>query len=81
MLLKMCCQTSTACRLSWLTQLVGSLSVQRPGFSHRLVHVGLLVDKLALRWASFQYIGCTLSVSFHQCSLLIHVSVTNAILY
>ena len=61
-------------------QLVGSLSVQRLGFSHRMVCVELLVDKLALKQASFQYIGCPLFVSFHQCSILIHVCVTIAVL-
>lgn len=47
----------------------GSLWV--PGLNSRQVHVGLVVDKVD--WDTFycKHIGCPVSVSFHQHSILI----------
>ena len=49
-------------------------TLQKPGFSPRPVHVELLVDRFFSLYFSF-----SLSVSFHWCSKLIHLSVTDTI--
>jgi hypothetical protein len=48
------------------------LSLQRPEFCPRLVHVGL-VDSVALEQVS-EYFGFPLSVSFHECFIFFHLS-------
>jgi hypothetical protein len=62
----------------WLRQLVASLLALRPGINLSPVHVGFVMDKVALGQAFLQVIWLTLPVSFHQCSILLilHVSIT-----
>jgi hypothetical protein len=50
---------------------------RRPLFNARPGHVGLAVDQLALRIFS-KYFSSALSVSFHQCSILILSPITDA---
>jgi hypothetical protein len=40
-----------------------------PGFDPGSVHVGFVVDKVALGQVLPQYFGFPLSVSFHRCSI------------
>jgi hypothetical protein len=54
----------------WLTRLVASLSLRRPGFDPRSDHVGFVVDKVTLRQVFFpEYFGFSLSVRLHRCSI------------
>jgi len=46
----------------------------RPTFSPRPVHVGFVVDKVAMGQIFYEYFSFPLSVSFHQCSILIYLS-------
>jgi hypothetical protein len=48
----------------WLRRLVADLSPRRHGFAPRSVRVGLVVDKVSLRWVSLR-IRFSLSISFH----------------
>jgi hypothetical protein len=43
--------------MPWLTQLVTGLSPRRPGFDPRSVHVGFVVDKVALGQVFSEYFG------------------------
>jgi hypothetical protein len=64
----------------WLRRLVTGLSPQRPRFNHSQVHVGFLVNIVTLDRFFFEYSSFPLSVSFHQCSILMFLSsVTNSI--
>ena len=65
--------------MSCLTWLVTSLTSQRHGFDPRQVHVGYLVDKLALKQVFIQTLWFPQSVSFHQYSILIHSSTTDTV--
>jgi hypothetical protein len=67
----------------WLRWLVAGLSTRRPGFDPRSVHVGFVVDKVALGQVFLRVVGFLLSISFHWYSincknlvkkLLIHLS-------
>ena len=49
------------------------------GFDSRLACVKCLVDKVALGKFSLPALQIALSVSFHQCSILIHPSTTHAV--
>jgi hypothetical protein len=54
----------------WLRWLVAGLSPQRTGFDPASVHMGFVVDNLALgRVFLPQYFGFSLSISFHRCSI------------
>jgi hypothetical protein len=53
----------------WLRRLVAGLSPRRPGFDLRSVHVGFVVDKVALGRFFPEYFGFLLSVSFLRCSI------------
>jgi len=44
-------------------------------FNSRPVHVGFVVNKVALRQVFHRVILFSLSVPFHQCSILIHLPV------
>ena len=56
--------------VSWLRRLDAGLSPRRGGFDPRSVHVGFVVDKLALVQVSpTEYFGFPLSISFHRCSI------------
>lgn len=45
---------SNAWEVSWISWLVASLSVQKPGFNSMSTHVGLRFDKLAMGQISLQ---------------------------
>jgi hypothetical protein len=53
----------------WLRRLVTGLSRRRLGIDPRPVHVGFVVDKVALGRISSQSTSVFPSVSFHQCSI------------
>jgi hypothetical protein len=44
---------------------------QRPGLSPKAVSVGLTVDRSDTEMDFSDFIGFTLSVSFHQCTILV----------
>jgi hypothetical protein len=59
--------------VTWLRRLVVGLPRRRPGFAPEPVHVGFVVEKLALGQVFFpEFFGLPLSVSFHQGSMLIY---------
>jgi hypothetical protein len=58
--------------LPWFRRLVADLSVRRPGFMSRSVHVGFVVNKMALGQILFKSLDL-LSVSFHHDSILIYL--------
>jgi hypothetical protein len=58
--------------------LVAGLSPLGPGFIPGPVHVGFILDKVALGHVYSEDCGFPLSVSFHQCSLFIHSSTMDA---
>jgi hypothetical protein len=58
-------------RLRWV---VAGLSLQRPGFASRSVHVGFVVDKVALRQVFLRVLRISLSVSFHRGCLYSYMS-------
>jgi hypothetical protein len=67
-------------RCAMFQVLVADLSLQRPGFNHRPVHMVYAVDKVALRQVSFyKYIGFYVSLSFNQCSVPFLSSITDAV--
>jgi hypothetical protein len=53
----------------WLRRLVGGLSPRRPGFDLGSVHVGFVVDKVALGQVPPRVHWFPLSTSFHRCSI------------
>jgi hypothetical protein len=53
----------------WLRRLVAGLSLRRPGFDPGSVHVGFVVDKVALGQAFLRVVAFPLSISFHWCSI------------
>jgi hypothetical protein len=53
----------------WLRRLVAGLPPRRPGFDPGSVHVGFVVDKVALGQVLPGYFGIPLSLSFHWCSI------------
>jgi hypothetical protein len=54
----------------WLSPLFTNVSVQRPRLGARQVHVGYVVDRLVLGQVLSEYFCFSLSLSFHQCSIL-----------
>ena len=56
---------------------VTSLSLWRPGFSPKPVHVEFAVDRVVLQHAFSEYFNFGLSLSFHQCSIVIHSSIVD----
>jgi hypothetical protein len=50
----------------WLRWLVAGLSPRRPGFEPGSIHVGFVVDKVALGQVFSEVFGFTLSISFHR---------------
>jgi hypothetical protein len=46
------------------------LSPQKPGFNLRTVHVGFVVDNVAVERFLSEFFDFLLFLSFHQCSLL-----------
>jgi hypothetical protein len=52
-----------------LRRLAASLRERRPGFDRGSVHVGFVVDKVALGQVFPEYFGLPLSVSLHRCSI------------
>jgi hypothetical protein len=68
------CQASVkhrACTaVLWLRWLVAGLPPRRPGFDSGSVHVGFVVDKVALGQVfPPEYFGFPLSISLHPCSI------------
>jgi len=61
-----------------IRQLVVFFSQLRPGFSYISVLVGFVVVDVALTVSS-KYLGLHLSVSFHQVSILVHLSTTDSV--
>jgi hypothetical protein len=62
----------TNCRIPakpWLRRLVAGLSPRRLGFDSGSVHVGFVVDKVALGQVSPDYFGFPMSILFYQCSI------------
>jgi hypothetical protein len=59
--------TALCLSLSWLRPLVTDFSLRRPEVTPRSVHVGFVMDKLALEEvSSSQFLGTPLSVSLHR---------------
>jgi hypothetical protein len=54
----------------WLRRLVPGFSPQRHGFDPVSVHVGFVMDKVALGQVFLRVVGFPLSVSFHRCSII-----------
>jgi hypothetical protein len=54
-------------------------SLRRHGFTSMQVHVGFMVNKFALGQAFLPVLQYPLSVSFHQCSILIQSSTTDVV--
>jgi hypothetical protein len=50
--------------------LVAGLPARRPGFDLGSVHVGFVVDKVALGQGFPEYFGLLLSLSFHRRSII-----------
>jgi hypothetical protein len=55
--------------VSWLKRLIAGLSQQRHGFDPGSVHVGFVVDKVALGQVFPENFGFPLSISFHRYSI------------
>jgi hypothetical protein len=53
----------------WLRRLAAGLPARRSGFDPGSVHVGFVVDKVALGQVFPEYFGLSLSISFHRCSI------------
>jgi hypothetical protein len=53
----------------WLRRLVAGLSLWRSGFDPGSVHVGFVVEKVALGQVFLRVVGSPLSISFHWCSI------------
>jgi hypothetical protein len=53
----------------WLRRLAAGLPPRRPGFDPLSVHVGFVVDKVALGQVFPESFGFPLSISFHRCSI------------
>jgi hypothetical protein len=53
----------------WLRQLVARLLRRTPVFDPGSVHVGFVVDKVALGQGFPEYFGLPQSVLFHRCSI------------
>jgi hypothetical protein len=49
----------------WLRRLVACLPLRRPGFDPGSVHVGFVVEKVALGQVFHRVVGFPLSISFH----------------
>jgi hypothetical protein len=62
----------------WFRRLVAALSPRRPVFDPTPVNVVYVEDEVALGQDLPQYFGLPLSLSFHQYSIHIHSSFTDA---
>jgi len=58
---------------------VTSLSMHRSGFNPRTAHMGFLVEQEAGGHVFLQVHCCAMSILFHQCCMLIHSCIMNAI--
>lgn len=65
----------------WLNFLQGGLSSQKTGFDPRPFHMRPVEDKLAEGWVQARHLDFHLQVSSNQCSIFIHSSVTDDILF
>ena len=71
------CETTKNDVQSWVLQglcFVTGLLPRSPRFDPRPAHLGFVVGKVALGHVSSEYYGFPLSLSFHQCSILIYLS-------
>jgi hypothetical protein len=55
--------------VSWLRRLAAGLPPRKPGFNPGSVHVGFVVDKVALGQVFPEFFSFPLSISFHRCSI------------
>jgi hypothetical protein len=53
-------------KYQWFRLLVAGLSPRRPGFAPVSIHVGFVVDKVALGQVFSEFFGFPLSISFHR---------------
>jgi hypothetical protein len=53
----------------WLRRLAAGLPTRRPEFDPGSVHVGFVVDKVALGQGFLEYFGLPLPISFRRCSI------------
>jgi hypothetical protein len=53
----------------WLRRLAAGLPARRPGFDPGSVHVGFVMDKVALEYVFPEYFGLPPSISFYRCSI------------
>jgi hypothetical protein len=63
---------SSPMAVPWLKRLVAGLSQRRPGFATGSIHVGSVVDKVALGQVFLRVLRFPLSVSFRHCSVFIY---------
>jgi hypothetical protein len=57
-------------KLKIYATIIKTIVLRRPGFDPRSVHVGFVVDKVALGQVfPPQFFGSPLSISFHRCSI------------
>jgi hypothetical protein len=57
----------------WLRSLVAGLSPQRPGFEPRSIHVGFVVDEVALDRFFSEFVGFPLSIYHSTVALQTHI--------
>jgi hypothetical protein len=60
--------------VQWLRRLAASLSRRRPVFAHALVHVGFVVDRVALGQVFLRVLRFPLSASFHRGSAYSYIT-------
>jgi hypothetical protein len=59
-------QTRNYRAVPWLRSLVAGLSPRRPGFAAGSIHVGFVVDKVALEQVFLRVLRFPLPISFHR---------------
>jgi len=63
--------------MPWIRQLAASLSLERHKLDTKPVHMRFVMDKVALGQVFLQVYGFPLSVSFHHCSIHLHLNITH----
>jgi len=66
-------QTNVRPSVPWIRWPVAGLSLWKPGFNSRSVHVMFVVNRLALGRDFLRVYAFPLSGSFHECSVLIFI--------
>ena len=66
--------------MTWLRHLDNSLLSHRCQYSYSEIHVGFVVDRYTLGHVFFfsQVLLFSLSVSFHQCFIVLYSAITHA---